>query len=65
MNSSMNLHRVTSIKAVMQEANGHKWTDLTFTTEDGGRFSLAVHSKDWLPIEGSGHINHVMQEVSA
>lgn len=65
MSSSMNIHRTQRIVVRQEEANGHKWTSFDFTDDMGQIFSLAVHSADWLPIEGADHINHVAQEVAA
>ena len=59
MTSSMNIHRIQSITAQMESANGHKWTNFMFMDAQGSIFTLAVHSEEWLPIVGAEHINHV------
>lgn len=64
MTSSMNIHRIKKIDAQLMSANGHKWTELSFTDDQGNRFSLAVHSGgDWIPIDGADHINRVTQPI--
>ena len=64
MNTSMNIHKATSIAVRQKYFDGvsNFWlTELTIKTETG-EFRLAVMGEEPLAIEGAEHINHVASD---
>jgi len=62
MNISTDVHRVTSIKVEAKRFGGERpfvSTEFTFANKDGETITVSAFSKDFLPIVGAEHVNHV------